>query len=269
MKPGLVLRLDHRPPLDWDTMSAFLGARALPGLERVGDGAYHRLIGDDTVVVRPDPTGAALRVTIPPRLAGRATDIAARVRRLFDLDAHPDRVAERFADDQVLGPCVVRRPGLRVPGAFEPFEAAVRAVLGQQVSVRAATTLAGRLVARFGPPTADVLAAAPPEALRALGLTGARALTLGTLGRAVHEGRVTLDGADPERTIAALEALPGIGPWTASYIAMRALGWPDAFPAADLGIKKALGLSSAREVERRAEAWRPWRAYAVMHLWHR
>lgn len=269
LEPGLALRLDHRPPLDWGAMTTFLAARALPGLERVEGGIYYRAIGDAEIAVRPDPTRSALRVTIPYGLSVRAMDIAARVRRVFDLDAHPDRIADRFAGDPLLGPCVVARPGLRVPGAFEPFEAAVRAVLGQQVSVRAATTLAGRLVARFGAPRAEVLAAAAVEELRAIGLTHARALTLRTLAEAVFERRVALDGADPERTIAALEALPGIGPWTASYIAMRALSWPDAFPAGDLGVRKALALTSAREIERRAEAWRPWRAYAVMHLWHR
>ncbi len=271
---AITLRLDYRPPLEWERLCAFLAARALPGIERVEDGVYHRVVFDRAggvagdLAVSPDSARAALQVRLSPGLVPRLVDIVARVRRLFDLDAHPARVAEHFADDAVLGPCVRRLPGLRVPGAFEPFETAVRAVLGQQVSVRAATTLAGRVVARFGAPTPDKIAVATIDELCALGLTRARAATLQTLARAVVEGRVSFASLDPEDTIAALDALPGIGPWTAHYIAMRALAWPDAFPAGDLGVKKALGLTGLRAIEERAAAWRPWRAYAVMHLWH-
>lgn len=269
-RPGdrLTLRLDYRPPLAWEPLCAFLGARALPGLERVEHGVYHRLIGEAAIEVAPDPRRSALRVTLPGSLAPRVAEIAQRVRRLFDLDAHPDAVSERLGADPRLAPLVARHPGLRVPGSFDPFEAAVRAVLGQQVSVRAATTLAGRLVAAFGAPRAEVLARCEDTALRALGLTGARAHTLIALARAVDRGAVSLAPLDPERAIARLQALPGIGPWTANYIAMRAMGWPDAFPAEDLGVKKALGLQTARAITARAEAWRPWRAYAVMYLWH-
>lgn len=279
---AVTLRLDYRPPLDWETLCTFVGARALPGLERVerdpasGVLTYERALheqraggGTTTLRVAPDPERAALRLTLVGDVGARVFDLVERVRRMFDLDAHPAAVGEHLAADPLLAPLVARRPGLRVPGAFEPFETAVRAVLGQQVSVRAATTLAGRYVARFGAPRAEVLAEAPLEALLALGVTTARARTLQTLARAVRDRVVTLEpGADPEATIAALVALPGIGPWTASYIAMRALAAPDAFPAGDLGIKKALGLTNERAIIARAQAWRPWRAYAVMHLWH-
>ncbi|MCC6622887.1 MAG: helix-turn-helix domain-containing protein [Deltaproteobacteria bacterium] len=269
---GLVLRLDYRPPLDWPTLCAFLGARALPGIEAVEDGVYRRTIMFDgraeALSVEPDPGRAALRVHPSSGLAPRVVDVVARVRRLFDLDARPDRIATDLGADPLLAPLVARRPGLRVPGAFDPFETAVRAVLGQQVSVRAATTLAGRLVARLGPPTPEALAAATIDDLRALGITSARAETLRMLARAVADGRVRFEAVDPEATIARLEALPGIGPWTAHYLAMRALAWPDALPAGDLGVKKALGMTSERAIRARAERWRPWRAYAVMHLWH-
>lgn len=271
---AITLRLDYRPPLDWERLIAFLAARALPGIEKVEAGIYHRVVFGPAgelaghLSVAPDPKRAALRVTLDAELVPRLVDIVARTRRLFDLDAHPARVAEHFADDALLGPCVARLPGLRVPGAFEPFETAVRAILGQQVSVRAATTLAGRLVARFGAPTPERMAAATIDELCAQGLTGARAATLQTLARAVLDGRVSFTTIDPEATIAALDDLPGIGPWTANYIAMRALAWPDAFPAEDLGVKKALGLTAKKSIEARAVAWRPWRAYAVMHLWH-
>jgi len=272
---GLALRLDYRPPLDWPALCAFLGARALPGVEAVEGGVYRRTVIVDgraetlTVAPRSDAaTRPMLVARLSPGLAPRVVDVVHRVRRLFDLDASPDRIVEDLGADPTLGPLVARRPGLRVPGAFDAFETAVRAVLGQQVSVKSATTLAGRLVLRFGPPCAPTIAAASIDDLRALGLMRARAETLVHLARAVADGRVRFEAPDPEATIAALEGLPGIGPWTAHYLAMRALAWPDAFPAGDLGVKKALGLTSERAIRARAEAWRPWRAYAVMHLWH-
>lgn len=272
---GVTLRLDYRPPFDWEALATFVGARALPGLERVerdasGTLVYERTLdGGASLRVAPDPTRAALRLTLTGDVSARVFELVQRVRRMFDLDAHPTAVAEHLAADPLLSPLVARRPGLRVPGAFEPFETAVRAVLGQQVSVRAATTLAGRFVQRFGAPRPEVLADATLEDILALGLTSARARTLQTLARAVRDRVVVLEpGADPEAAITSLVKLPGIGPWTASYVAMRALAWPDAFPAGDLGVKKALGLTNERAIVARAEAWRPWRAYAVMHLWH-
>jgi len=212
--------------------------------------------------------------------------LVARVRRLFDLDARPDLIARVLGRDPHLAPLVEARPGLRVPGAIDPFEASVRALLGQQVSVAAATTLAGRFAAAFGAPhaggdrltrrfpTAREVAAAGPAAIARIGLPAARAAAVHALASAVARGAIRLDGArDLDPFVAELTALPGIGPWTAHYLAMRALHLPDAFPAADLGVRKALRASPSsplpppRELEARAEAWRPFRAYAVLHLW--
>jgi AraC family transcriptional regulator of adaptative response / DNA-3-methyladenine glycosylase II len=206
--------------------------------------------------------------------------LIARVRRLFDLDAEPEAITGVLARDKRLAPSIRARPGLRVPGAIDGFELAVRAVLGQQVSVRAATTLAGRLTAAFGEPappdshdgsrldrlpvTADRLAAVSPDDVAAVGMPLSRARTVVELARAAAGGTLDLrPGADPDATITRLIELPGIGPWTAQYIAMRALHWPDAFPATDLVIRRVLGNDAARASER----WRPWRAYAAMHLW--
>ena len=199
----------------------------------------------------------------------------AKVKRLFDLDADPAAIATS------LGPLAAQRPGLRVPGAVDGFELAVRAILGQQVSVRAASTLASRLAAGFGEPletpypllcrltpTAERIAAATLEDLTRLGLTGARAASLLALARAVAEDGLSLEpGGDVEAKMAFLKALPGVGEWTAQYIAMRALRWPDAFPASDLVLMRALGAAKPADALAAAEAWRPWRAYAAMHLW--
>src|SRR3954453_2455580 len=204
---------------------------------------------------------------------GHVADLVARCRRLLALDADPVAVDDVLSADPLLAPLVSRRPGIRVPGTVDAFELAVRAVLGQQVSVGAARTFAARLVAQCGKPldaprgslthsfpTAETLADHP---LDGVGLTGSRAASLRALADAVASGRVSLDAtADREQARAALLALPGIGPWTGEYIAMRALRDPDAFPATDLVLRRALGTSTVR-----AESWRPWRAYAAMHLW--
>jgi AraC family transcriptional regulator of adaptative response / DNA-3-methyladenine glycosylase II len=211
--------------------------------------------------------------------------VVERARRLLDLDADVDAVAAHLSADPVLGPRVVARPGLRVPGAWDPFEVAVRAVLGQQVSVAGATTLAGRLVERFGVAVPGLGAMGlthlfpQPAALvgadlRAVGLPARRAAAIAALAGAVLDARVSLDGSRPyEATVADLVALPGIGPWTAEYVALRACGERDAFPAGDLGIRRALAdgaaLPAATAVAVRAEPWRPFRAYAALHLWTR
>ncbi len=283
---GIVrLRLGARAPFDGPALLRFFGARSVPGVERVDEHGLVRAVrfGDRVgwIAVALDREAPGVEVRVSPAIAGSTLAIASRVRRQFDLDAMPDAIATVLGADPVLGPRVRARPGLRVPGAFDPFEAAVRAVLGQQVTVRAATTLAGRVAARFGTPIATPhdgvhllfprapeLAAVAPETFASIGMPLARGKALQALADAVARGVVSLEpDADPDATIAALESLPGIGAWTARYVAMRGLGWPDAFVAGDLMVKKALGGLAPRAAERRAEPWRPWRAYAVMHLW--
>ncbi len=284
-RAGLVLRLDYRPPLDWDALLEFLAARAIPEVESITDGVYRRTvrIGERVgfVAVRRDPARAALLCDVSLSLAPVVQEVVARVRRLFDLDAHPTVIAGHLARDPRLAPLVKKSRGLRLPGAFDGFEMASRAVLGQQVTVKGATTLAGRLAKRFGTPletpfgealsivfpsAADLAAPHAAAAIALLGMPRTRADAIATLARAVAAGRLALhphaEGSAPA-TMAALRELPGIGEWTAQYIAMRALAWPDAFPAGDLGVRHALGRDAATV----AEAWRPWRAYAVMHVW--
>ena len=301
--PDLSLKLAFRPPFDWEALLGFLGTRAIPGVEEVDSGVYRRTVRlpEDSGVleVRRGPGANELTATLrvacaPPHLF----DCVARLRRLFDLEADPLAIATLLAADARLAPIVRRRPGLRVPGAWDGFELAVRAVLGQQVSVRAARTLAARLVARHGDPVASptptLRALFPrPEALAAAdltacGLTRARARTVSALAVAVAAGDVALDGtADPEPTLATLRSLPGIGEWTAQYIALRALRAPDAFPAGDLGLRRGYARIAVRprgqrgrsrpprtpapaseaDLRRVSESWRPWRAYAAIHLW--
>ncbi|MFV8752949.1 DNA-3-methyladenine glycosylase 2 family protein [Nannocystaceae bacterium ST9] len=271
--PAIVLRLDHRPPLDFAALLEFLSARAIPGVERVEGDRYVRTIREPEhegeVRVWIDRGRASLRAELDASLAPAIPRVVAGLRRLFDLDAEPRAIAVALRRDPLLAPLLRRRPGLRVPGSYAPFETALRAVLGQQVSVAAATTLAGRLVAHFGGvPSPAVLAATPIATLAGLGMPGARASALAALAEAWRSGAIVCEpGSDADELSAALIEVPGIGPWTAAYLCMRALHFPDALPAGDLALRKALGGISAREVSRRAEAWRPWRAYAAIHLW--
>ncbi len=288
----LVLHLALRPPYDLERLLGFLAARALPGVERVDASGYARTVSSDVgpVVVRVGRvsgvaaarrSGAtALELRIESAPAAALFRLTADARRVFDLAADPAVIEAAFARDPLLGPLVRRRPGLRVPGAWDPFECAVRAILGQQVSVAAGRTLAIRLVERAGTrlptprhglthvfPTPLALARAD---LSGLGLTSARRAALKALAHAVVGGRLDLR-AGAEQVIAGLRALPGIGDWTAQYVALRALGVPDAFPAADLVLRRTARRNgrplTARALAARAEAWRPWRGYAVVHLW--
>jgi AraC family transcriptional regulator of adaptative response / DNA-3-methyladenine glycosylase II len=281
----LRLSIAYRPPLEWGALLRFLAARAIPGVEVVTGDTYQRTVavGGHRGWLRVAPVAGRnlLTVDLATALAPALPAILAHLRNLFDLDARPDLIAGQLALDPRLAPCVERHPGLRVPGAFDAFELAMRAILGQQVSVRGASTLAGRLVERLGEaietpvpglnrlaPTAATVAAARGAVLPGVGLPAARAEGLRGLAGAVARGVIALEpGGDAATTVARLVELPGIGPWTAEYIAMRALRWPDAFPATDLGLVKASGLKSARVLGEAAKRWRPWRAYAAMHLW--
>ena len=290
----ITLKVAYRPPLDWPRLVAFLVSRGAAGVEIAQGQRYLRTARLDAggtthrgwFAAQPLPQQSALRLEISCSLMPVLAPLLARVRQLFDLDANPRIIEEHLSRDARLTSVVRRQAGLRVPGAFDGFELALRAVLGQQVSVKGATTLFGRCAAAFGEPailepgatpceelkyfapTAERVAAANPRELVALGLTKKRAETIHGLARAVADGELELEpGVDIESTMQGLQALPGIGEWTAHYIAMRALGYPDAFPHADLGLMKALGLRKAAEMLAAAEPWRPWRAYAAHHLW--
>jgi AraC family transcriptional regulator of adaptative response / DNA-3-methyladenine glycosylase II len=280
----VVMRLAYRPPYDWNHVRAFLGTRVIPGVERVDEQGYSRTVngpgGLMIVNVRPLQAEHVLELRVSGAAASMLFQISATARRMFDLSADPSRIAETFKKDELLNPLLIQRPGLRIPGAWDPFECAVRAVLGQQVSVAAGRTLAARLVARAGRPVETGAAALThlfPSAaelaeanLDGLGITGGRVGALHALSRAVAEGRLDFSSGI-EHVFETLQALPGFGAWTAQYIALRALGEPDAFPTGDLVLRRMASSGekplSARELDARAEAWRPWRGYAVMHLW--
>jgi AraC family transcriptional regulator of adaptative response / DNA-3-methyladenine glycosylase II len=279
------LRLSYRPPYDWAGVLAFLRARTLAGVERVDEDAYLRTVrlGEHTgwVRVRHAPAQRGITVELTHSLTPALPALLGRLRNVFDLAARPDMIAERLGTDETLAPLVARNPGVRIPGAFDGFELAVRAILGQQISVKAATTLAGRFTTAFGDPmdtphdglvrltpTPERIAAARVDDIASLGVVSARARAIVALAEAMASGELRLEpGLHPDTTIAQLVALPGIGPWTAHYIAMRALRWPDAFPREDAIIRQRLGGVTPARAEALAEAWRPWRGYGVLLTW--
>ncbi len=285
---AITLRLAYRPPFAWQRLLDFLALRAIDGVEAVSGNAYYRSVDIDGhrgwLKVEPLAGTDSLLVTLPTTLTPVLMSVLARLRRLFDLDANPLVIAEQLSIDPRLAPLISAQPGLRVPGAWDGFELAVRAVLGQQVSVRGASTLAARLSRTFGEqtltpyeaicrftPGAKALSAATPEQIAKIGLPLKRATTLHAVALAVAAGELRLRaGADAVATMEKLRSIGGIGDWTAQYIVMRALRWPDAFPAGDLGLRKALGDQGPMgegELLRLAETWRPWRAYAAVYLW--
>ena len=286
---ALSLRLPYRPPFDWATVLNFFAARATAGVELVRGDTYKRTLAMDgehgVLAVRPAAKGHYLSLTVEGVSIGALFEAVQRAREMFDLDAPVDEIAADLAGDPRLEAALASLPGPRVPGAWDGFELTVRAVLGQQVSVAAATTLCGRIAARYGAPltpgagsdaglsvvfpTAERLARAQ---LGGMGIVGQRAETIRSLARAVVDGRVDFDLAqDPQAFSAKLKSIRGIGDWTAEYVAMRFLKNPDAFPASDLGLRKAIGdgvAAPTQMLRNRAEAWRPWRAYAAMLLWN-
>ncbi|ATQ41521.1 AlkA N-terminal domain-containing protein [Caulobacter mirabilis] len=289
-RPGAVtLKLRYRPPYDWDSLIGFLAARAIPLVEVVTPGRYARTISFDgsmgTVAVsRAGGDQLTVEVRFPKMTA--LPQILARVRRVFDLTADPATIETHLGRDPTLAAMIAERPGLRAPGAWDGFEVGVRAILGQQITVSAAVKLAGKLTAEYGAPLPEdwaepglTLAFPEPERLAEADIAGhglmpgARARAISSMAAAVVADPDLLGArATLEEAVAALRALPGIGEWTAQYIAMRQLREPDAFPAADIGLMRALQDEAGvrptpAQLLARAEAWRPWRAYAALHLW--
>ncbi len=268
-----------RLPYDWEAILAFLDARSVAGVEHVEGGVYRRTarvagrVG--WIAVRRHPSKAAITVEVSSGLVPALPQVLRRVRRLFDTACRPADVSE------ALGPLATPNPGLRLPGCFDACELAVRAILGQQITVKAARTLAGRVAAAFGEPietpwpglerlfpSADVLADVAPEQLGEMGIVRTRSRAILDIAASLRDKRIRLQpGSDPEVVAAQLQAIPGIGAWTSQYIAMRALAFPDAFPPGDVAVLKALGGVTVRQAQELAEPWRPWRSYAVMHLW--
>ncbi len=277
--------LSYRPPYDWDGLLGFLGARSMKGVEIVGAKSYSRTVSlggcRGGIRVTHAPEKRAVRVEFTRSLTPALPALIGRLQHVFDLTARPDQIAGLLRKDRRLAASVRKNPGLRVPGAFDGFEAAVRAILGQQVSVRAATTIAARFAGEFGEklaapfdglttlsPTARSVVRATVDRIASLGIIHARAAAILALARGVESGALRLEPGGPaQETIEGLKKIPGLGPWTAEYIALRALHWPDAFPKEDLAVRARLGGVSAREAGQIAQAWRPWRSYAVMHLW--
>lgn len=282
-----LVRIPYRGACDWPALLGFLQRRAIPGVEQVVGGSYRRTVRLDgactTLDVSHDPAGGAL--TVKAWSSSRAIDLViGRVRDMFDLDADLDSINAHLAGDPFMAPLVAERPALRVPGGWDPFEVAVRSIIGQQVSVARARQLNGILVERCGsewPAEVDGgvhrLFPTPQQVLdadlSAMGMPGARVTTLKTVaGALVENPRLFERGSTLDDTIARLRSLRGIGDWTAQYIAMRACREPDAFPASDIGLLRgaadATGMRPSRAaLLQRAEAWRPWRAYAAHHLW--
>lgn len=285
---AVTLKLRYRPPYDWEGIIAFLAVRAVPGVETVAARRYARTlqIGEDRGVVAVEPgDGDFLTATLRFQKLSTLPAVIARVRRVFDLTADPETIAAHLGEDPFLAPLVAARPGLRAAGGWDGFELAVRAILGQQITVAAARGLAARMTAAFGEslptelsaeglsrlfPTPERLAAAD---IASLGMPQSRAKALAGLAEAaVRDPHLFAPRASLEEAVARLRDLPGVGEWTAQYIAMRALREPDAFPHADIGLMRGIASEFGRrptpaELLARAEPWRPWRAYAALHLW--
>ncbi len=271
--------LAYRPPLDWQALISYLAGRAIAGVETVESDRYFRTVRigqhQGWLSVQPVRKKHVLRVQLSLSLVPVLLPVLARVKALFDLAAEPQQIAAH------LGSLALHHPGLRVPGAFDGFEIAVRTILGQQVSVKAATTLMCRFVQRFGEPiatplptlthltpTAEQVTQADIAAIAELGMLPTRAKSILALAEAISTQTLSLTvGSAVEQTIAKLQDLPGIGPWTAHYIAMRVLGDPDVFLHTDLGIRKVLGETNSKRMLAIAAQWQPWRSYAMLHLW--
>lgn len=287
------LKLHYRPPLAFEHTLQWLGSRLIQGVEAIEEGSYLRLLSGKQdgpqawfCVRRCPKTEHALQLrayAVPPQ---ELRALVLGVRRMFDLDAHPELIAQSLGQDPKLGPLIQKNPGIRIPGAWDGFETVLRAIIGQQVSVAAAHTITQRVMQRLAVPLDqpphpaltqrfDGLSAIKSAELSGLGLTGRRIESIHAVAQALEEGRVSFElGSGIEDWLAAWTALPGIGPWTASYLALRVLGYPDLFPAGDLVLRKAMTHAedektpTPAKVRDRALPWSPWRSYAAFHLWH-
>jgi AraC family transcriptional regulator of adaptative response / DNA-3-methyladenine glycosylase II len=284
----LKLRLYYRPPFNWEEILIFMRPRLIPGVEYVGMGRYmrsFRLEGNchGWFEVKDNPEHNLLELNLSVNGLEKLMAIVQRVRNMFDLDLDPMAVEQILSGDERLKTLVSKYPGMRIPGAWDPFEFSIRAILGQQISVKGASTLAGRIAGQYGKECSGDLPGGitrffpDPEELKdadfsKIGLTEKRRETLAGFVKAVLDEHVSLDrGQDIHSFIRSFTCLKGIGNWTAHYVAMRALRMPDAFPHTDLGIKKALSRNGKfpgpSEVLKIAERWRPWRAYGALYLW--
>jgi AraC family transcriptional regulator of adaptative response / DNA-3-methyladenine glycosylase II len=281
------LQLAYRPPYDWQGILEFLAMRALKGIEWVTGDAYARTVrlgaSKGWIRVTHLEKKNSLLLEFSHSLTGVLPTLLARVRGLFDLSARTDVITSHLSKDKRLAPLVKRTPGMRVPGTFNGFELGLRAIIGQQVTVKSATTVGCRFVEAFGDrivtpheelsrltPTPARVAKATVDDVAKLGIVSMRSKCIIALAQAQVSGKMALDGGahyNPEEAIRQLVELPGIGQWTAHYIAMRSFSWPDAFPKEDIVIRNELGRVSAKEAEEISQSWRPWRSYAVMHIW--
>ena len=281
------LQLAYRPPFDWAGILEFLAARALEGVEWVTDSFYARTVQHNDskgwIKVTQSKQKNALLLELTHSLMPILPTLLRRTRDLFDLDARPDIIATQLGKDSRLAPMIKQAPGMRVPGAFNGFELGLRAILGQQVTVKSATTIACRLAAVFGEPIATPysqlsrltptparIATASVDDIAKLGIVSKRAESIIALAKSQISAQAPLDAGihhKPDDMVKRLVELPGIGKWTAQYIAMRALRWPDAFPSGDIAVRNNLGGVSTREAEEMSSAWSPWRSYAVLHIW--
>lgn len=280
-----MLRLSYLPPLHWNALVSFLCSRGSTHVERLMGDCYLRTIkfhnNTGWLAATHDTTRHQIKVSVSSSLLSSLTQLQMRLRILFDLDANPAVIEAHLKRDETLRQLIAQSPGLRVPRTLDFFELSLRAILGQQITVKAATTLYGRFVTTFGEPIVtpfpqldrtspivSTIADAKLQTLINLGLTQRRALTIHQLAQKIAKGEWDLNPVNKSQIIEQLLELPGIGPWTAQYIAMRALGDPNAIPESDLGLMRALQLGKPVEMRYRAEKWQPWRAYGVIHLWH-
>jgi len=284
-------RVDYRPPLPWKTLLMFLGDRAMPGVEAVHEDTYLRTVqvGSSAGWIAVTPLGCsehsspinALRVVMSDTLRPVCVTVLTRIKTLFDTRANTVEIDAHLITDPLLTESIKNHCGMRLPGAYDSFELLLRAILGQQVSVKGATTLAGRMVQIFGKPictpwpkltrlSPDVrrIVGATVDQVAGIGMPKKRAEAIRTVAKAVLTGDLALvPGGDPDIVRDQLLEFPGIGEWTASYVAMRVLAWPDAFPIGDLGLKKILNMTRPSDILARTNAWKPWRAYAAIYLW--